>query len=163
MALPESVHIWFVLPAAHVQICILFPSAVTPLLTSRHLVSKIFRFAPETVQPCEVEPPDTQSSISTTAPSVLEAAVRHFPELALGWINVPVGVGPVGCEVVVEEEGVDVVEEGGADVVEEGGAVGVEEGGAVVLEEKTGVPVLHAIRPPQASSGSGVPSHVQED
>jgi len=122
------------------------------LLTSRHLVPKIFRFAPEMVQPCEVEPPETQSSISTTAPSVLEAAVRHFLELAPGWINVPVGVGG---EVVVEEDG--------ADVVEEGGALGVEEGGAVVVEEKTGVPVLHAILPPQASPGSGVPSHVQEE
>jgi hypothetical protein len=129
MVFAEIVHIWFVLPAAQVQICILVPSVVAPFVTSRHFVPKICRFDPETVQPCEVEPPETQSSISTAAPSVLDAALRHFATLAVGWMYVAVGVGPEGA----------------------------------VVEEKTGVPVSHAIDPPQAAPGSGVPSQVQED
>jgi hypothetical protein len=96
--------------------------------TSKHLVPKIFRFDPEMVHPCEVEPPATQSSISTAAPSVLDATLRHFAELAVGWMYVAVGVGPEG---------------------------------PVVVVERTGVPVSHAMDPPQASPGSGVPSHVQ--
>jgi hypothetical protein len=57
--------------------------------------------------------------------------------LALGWkywFGVGVGVGPDVVVVVV-----------------------------VVVEENTGVPVSHAIEPPQAAPGSGVPSQVQED
>jgi hypothetical protein len=50
------------------------------------LVPKIFRFDPEMVHPCEVEPPATQSSISTAAPSVLDATLRHFAALAVGWM-----------------------------------------------------------------------------
>jgi hypothetical protein len=99
------------------------------LETSKHLVPKIFRFDPEMVQPCDVEPPATQSSISTAAPSVLDATLRHFAALAVGWMNVAVEVGP--------------------------------EGPVVVVVERGGVPVSHAMDPPQASPGSGVPSHVQ--
>jgi hypothetical protein len=85
---PETVHNWFVLPEAHVQICILLPLVVAPLVTSKHLVPKTCRVDPEMVQFCEVEPPEIQSSISTAAPSVLDAAVKHFAELALGWMYV---------------------------------------------------------------------------
>jgi uncharacterized protein (DUF1501 family) len=114
------------------------------LETSKHLVPKIFRFDPEMVQPCDVEPPATQSSISTAAPSVLDATLRHFAALAVGWMNVAVEVGPEGPVVVV----VVVVEVG-------------PEGPVVVVVERGGVPVSHAMDPPQASPGSGVPSHVQ--
>jgi hypothetical protein len=68
----------------------------------------------------------------------LDAALRHLAELALGWkywFGVGVGVGPDVVVVVV----------------------------VVVVEENTGVPVSHAIEPPQAAPGSGVPSQVQED
>jgi hypothetical protein len=130
IVLPESDHCWFELPVAHVQICIFVPSMVLPPVTSRHLFPKIWMADPDSVQLCEVEPAETQSSISTTAPSALDAAVRHFAELALGWMYW-FGVGvPVGPE------------------------------GAV---ENTGVPVWHAMEPPQAAPGSGVPLHVQED
>jgi hypothetical protein len=54
------------------------------LVASRHFEPKICRVDPDVVQPCEVDPPATQSSISTAAPSVLEAAVRHFAELTVG-------------------------------------------------------------------------------
>lgn len=106
IALPEIVHIWFVLPVAHVQICNLVPSVIAPLVTSRHLDPKIRKVDPDVVQPCEVDPPATQSSISTAAPSVLDAAVRHFAELTVGWMYVAVAVGPDGA--VEEKTGVPV-------------------------------------------------------
>jgi hypothetical protein len=46
------------------------------------------------------------------------------------------------------------------DVVVEVGGVEV---GPEAVEERTGVPVSHAMDPPQAAPGSGVPLHVQED
>lgn len=140
MVFPETVHIWFVLPVAHVQICNGVPFVSTPFVTSRHMVPKIWRFDPEMVQACEAEP-ETQSSISTTAPLVLDAALRHLEALAVGCTDVAVGVGPEVVVVVV----VDV------------------EVAVPVVEEKTGVPVSHAMDPPQTSPGSGVPSHVQEE
>jgi hypothetical protein len=68
IVLPEIIHIWFVLPVAHVKIC--------------------------------------SSSISTAPPSVLEAAVRHFAELTVGWMYMAVGVGPDGA--IEEKTGVPV-------------------------------------------------------
>jgi hypothetical protein len=136
IVVPEIVHCWFAFPDPHVQICSFVPSAVDPPETSKHLLPKIWIAPePETVdQLCDVEPAVMQSSISTTAPSALDAAVRHLPELALGWmywfgVGVGVAVGPEGAVVV----------------------------------EKTGVPVWHAIEPPQAAPGSGLPLHVQDD
>lgn len=133
IVLPVRDHAWFVSPPVHVQICIFVPSAAEPPVTSRHLLSKICSAAPATVQLCPVEPPATQSAISTAAPSALEAAVRHFSALRLGWMywfGVGVGVGP--------------------------------EDAVVVVEVKTGVPVSHGMEPPQAAPGIGVPSQVQE-
>jgi hypothetical protein len=90
---------------------------------------------------------------------VLDSIAEHVSPLTTIYVIVhpppPLGVDP--ADVVVEVGPEDVgVEVGPEDV-------GVEVGLEVAVEEKTGVPVLHVMEPPQASPGSGVPLHVQDD
>jgi hypothetical protein len=45
------------------------------------MLPKTWTLDPETFQNCDSKPLGLQSSISTAAPSVLDAAVRHFAAL----------------------------------------------------------------------------------
>jgi hypothetical protein len=119
------------------------------------------------------EMPVLDSMAEHVSPLTTIYIIVHPPPLGVDPADVVVEVGPedMGVEAGLEDVGVEVgpedvgVEVGPEDLGVEVGPedVGVEVGPEVAVEEKTGVPVSHAMEPPQASPGSGVPLHVQDD
>lgn len=92
---------WLALFAVQLQICILFPFAVEPFVTSKHLLPKIWSTEPVYVHCCVVAP--VQGWRVTAAPFVFDAAARHLVAMEPGWTACPVGVGPAVVVVVVLE------------------------------------------------------------
>jgi hypothetical protein len=110
------------------------------------------------------ETPVLDSMAEHVSPLTTIYVIVHPPPLGVDPADVVVEVGPedMGVEVGLEDVGVEMgPEDLGVEVGPED--VGVEVGPEVAVEEKTGVPVSHAMEPPQASPGSGVPLHVQDD
>jgi len=113
---------------------------VTPFVTSRHMLPNTTKVCPFCTQVCAALLA-VQGWTTTVAPLVLLDAVRQVEALAPGRM-----VTPVGTAVALEEVVVVVFE------------VLVE-----LVLEKTGVPVSQVMEPLQASPGSGVLSHVQDE